>query len=126
MQNFEQESEQSSFNSALASLERIHEVKQWLGLLTIKEDLTEYYKYLKVFYKELYPMFTKEKKDQVKRWRVGKCFEPLFNNCNGNTRMRNKLRNWLEEWELELRVIDQEKGMNMPKKGDPRFAMARK
>lgn len=125
------DAEQSEFNAAIATLQRIHEIKKWLAVSTVKNDLSFYYQHLKMYYKELYPMFTSkkeadeskkvsEKATQKKRWDDAKGLK-----FNSNEEQQNIL-NFLEEWELELRQIEQIKGMNLPKKPDSRWALTRR
>ena len=126
------EGEQSEFNAAIATLMRIHEIKKYLAIATTKEELYFYYKHIKMFYKELYPMFGRvkgkdEKKEsegdyQQRRWYKAK--ELKFD--TDDTKEKADVLNFLEEWELELRQIEQDKGMNLPKKPDARWSLARK
>lgn len=118
------EHEQSEFNSALATLERIHEIKKWLGASVLKEDPYFYYKHIKMYFKELYPMFTDELELQKRNWDKAKSFFPIKD--VNDTQKINEIINFLENWELELRLIEQVKGMNMPKKADARWALARR
>lgn len=115
------EHEQSEFNAAVASLQRIDEIKKWLLASASINKLESYYDNLKMFYKELKPMFTSEKEEQKKRWDDAKELKVSTN----DPKEKKKMLAFFEEWELELRDIEQIKGLNFPKKRDARWALAR-
>lgn len=128
------ESELSEFNAAIATLMRIHEIKKWLAVATEQDNLYFYYKHIKMFYKELAPMFktTKEKdagKDIQTEKELQEAFWEAARILNFNTtdeKEKKEILIFLEEWELELRQIEQDKGMNLPKKPDARWSLSRR
>lgn len=117
------EEDQSEFNSSLAALQRCHEIKKWLDIMTLKNNHLIYYRLIKSFYKELSVMMTKEKEEQLKRWKKGKEIEAKLE--SGEKLDREEI-DFLEQWELELRAIDQAKGMNISKMKDYRWGLSRR
>jgi len=131
--------DKSEFNAGIAALMRVHETKKWLLALTDTTNILEYIKYLKMFYKELYPMMTtkknkvrnaqnefveeekSEREQQEDNYKL--CQQIRYRILSGD-KITNDERNSLEQWELELRDIDQQKDMNIPRKGDMRFALS--
>jgi len=131
--------DKSEFNAGIAALMRVHETKKWLLALTDTTNILEYIKYLKMFYKELYPMMTtkknkvrnaqnefvdeekSEREQQEDNYKI--CQQIRYRLLSGD-KITNDERNSLEQWELELRDIDQQKDMNIPRKGDMRFALS--
>lgn len=116
------EHEQSEFNFGIATLQRLHELKKWLDFTTTTDDPQKQLQYLRAFYKELHPLMTDEKKDHEKNW--DKSFE-VEKRILKNEHTQNDIK-FLNDWEISLRQMDQDKGLNMPKKKDARFALARR
>lgn len=113
------EGEQSEFNSTFAALERLHEAKKWLDALTDTDDYRALIKHIKIFYKELAPMFNKEEKvvqrqNFIKLRMISKKMKKSIEDIE-----------FLEDWEQELRDIDQGKNLNILKRSDGRTALAR-
>lgn len=121
--NVLKEHEQSEFNAGIATLQRLHELKKWLISCTLIYDPISHYRHLKAFYKELEPMFTEEKKVQKGRWKTGKLLEQKLLK---KVALTQEQMDFLDDWEMELREIEQKAGLNMPKKKDARFALSRR
>jgi hypothetical protein len=131
--------DKSEFNAGIAALMRVHEAKKWLLALTDTNNILEYIKYLKMFYKELYPMMTtkknkirndknefvdEEKSEREREQENYKLCQQIRYRILAGDKLTNLDRNFLEQWELELRDIDQQKDMNIPRKGDMRYALS--
>ena len=119
------EEEQTNFNSGIATLQRINEIKKGLILATIEQDYDKKFLFLKAYFLELVSVMDK-KDDEEQRQRF---FEvrSIFNQYleakrNGVRFIPRKILDTLDEWEIELKNIEQKYGMNMPKKSDPRYA----
>lgn len=118
------DSEMSEFNSGIATLMRINEIKKWLAAVTIDGNLMSYLKHIKMYYKELYPMMTTEKELHEKKWKQVRTIETKLKKNEKLTPEESIFLKDLDNWELELRSMEQEKGMNLPRKTDARWAMA--
>ncbi|GAG54528.1 unnamed protein product [marine sediment metagenome] len=116
--------DKSQFNAGIATLQRCNEIKKFLAASS--GDPESCLKYIKMFYKELYPMMSMTKKSnersiQVAYWQKGKEIEKKF--AEG-IQINQDDRDFLDEWELELRDIEQVKNMNIPKTADSRWGLA--
>lgn len=119
--------DQTEFNSAIATLMRIDAIKKKLIIDTMHEKYYEHFLDLSALYKELVSMLNdKEEETQQdnfilhkKNFRELKEIRRL-----GRSSIPLKLVEWLDTWEIELKNLEQKHGMNMPKKGDPRYALA--
>jgi len=127
------ETNQSEFNSGIATLQRLDEIKKWLLFATTKNDSSMLFFHLKAFFKELYPIFNKEKKGKEKSERnqqetaYTSCLNAI-NDYKKNREDANKLNDAmqkLEAWEFLLRDSEQQHGLNMRLKADGRFALGR-
>lgn len=132
------ESDQSEFNSGIATLQRLHEIKKWLASATIQDNPTMLFFHLKAFFKELYPIFSKEKKDKEdkkdKKQSEREEQEEFYQSCleavneykkEKDVDKKNELMQGLDVWELSLRDLEQKHGLNMALKGDGRFSLGR-
>jgi len=124
------EDQQSTFNSALATLERIHNIKQGLDIATIHEDYIMKYKFLKAYFLELISVIS-PKDEKAMRPNLKKVTDNYYKlkellgsqNQNG-VKIPRALLESFDLWESDLRNLEQRYGMNIPKKNDARFAMA--
>jgi len=124
------EAQQSTFNSALATLERIHQIKQGLDISTVREDYIMKYKFLKAYFLELISVISpKDEKDM----RPGLTevtdnyytLKGLLNKENKNgIKIPRKLIESFDLFESKLRNLEQRYGMNIPKNKDARFALS--
>lgn len=125
------ESDQSEFNSGLASLQRLHEIKKWIDFATIRNNPHQLFNHLKAFYKELNPILSQDKKGQHKSERelqkdmLEKCEKGFKDLLNNEIEVEAYIQ-LLDDWELQLRDLEQAHGLNMPLKSDGRFALGRK
>ena len=121
------EEEQSEFNSAIATLRRIDEIKKGLIVSTVESNYDAQFRYLKALFKELVS-FMDEKDDKAQQER----FKEVRKNYNtfkelirlGKKKIPVALIDSFDDWEIELKEIEQKYGMNMPKRADPHFALA--
>ncbi len=124
------EGQQSTFNSALATLERIHQLKQGLDVSTIKEDYIMKYKFLKTYFLELISVIS-PKDEQKLRPTLKKVTDNYYElkgllskpNKNG-IKIPRKLIESFDLFESDLRNMEQRYGMNIPKRADARFALS--
>ena len=123
------EEEQSEFNSAIATLKRIDAIKKGLIITTIQSDYDMQFKYLKAYYKELISvMADNDDKAQQDRFKeVRKHYNCLMDYKNkGKSKIPREIVDAFDDWEIELKNIEQKYGMNMPKQTDSRFALSRR
>lgn len=118
------EEDKSEFNAGIAALQRCHEAKKYLDVLSDFSNQLEYIKNLKFFYKELHCMMKKNER-KIHEPKFKTCRE-LFNEVKGGEILSSEKLGQLEDWELELRDIEQEKNMNIPKMRDGRWALSRR
>jgi len=121
------EEEQTEFNSAIATLRRIDEIKKGLIIATIKGDVPMKFNFLKAYFLELVSvMDNKDDKEQRKRFHEVRKQYQIFEDAKrtGASVIPRGAVDSLEDWEIELKNIEQKYGMNMPKKSDPRYALA--
>ena len=125
------ESQQSTFNSALATLERIHQIKQGLDISTVREDYVMKYKFLKAYFLELISVISP--KDEIAQRptlkRVTDNYYKLKEilSKEGGKKVMKIPRALIESfdlWESDLRNLEQRYGMNIPKNKDARFALS--
>jgi len=136
------EQEQSDFNQGLATLQRIHSALLELALSTMHADYLKQYRVLQVLYKELRPMMNENSKKDVKTGKeilseretfaklkadADESFDKLVDAYNKKkSKVGKDLLKSFDELEYELRDLIQKKGMGLPQKRDPRYALAGK
>ena len=125
------EDQQSTFNSALATLERIHQIKQGLDIATVREDYIMKYKFLKAYFLELISVISPKDEEKMRPGlkRVTDNYyklKDILAKENGKKiiRIPRELIESFDLWESDLRNLEQRYGMNIPKQKDARFAMA--
>jgi len=124
------EDQQSTFNSALATLERIHQIKQGLDIATVREDYIMKYKFLKAYFLELISVISPKDEEKMRPGlkRVTDNYytlKELLSKQNKNgIKIPRALIESFDLWESDLRNLEQRYGMNIPKAKDARFAMA--
>jgi len=121
------EDQQSEFNSAFATLRRINWAKSNLNLATVNDDYQLKFKFLKVYFFELTNIMN-NKDDTAQKIRleeIKKNYRKLMEaKMKGDKTISKSIIDSFDDWEIELRNIEQRYGMNMPRKPDPRYAMA--
>lgn len=122
------EADESEFNAAIATLYRIDELKKFLALATVNEDQLMHFKYLRAYYKELESSMNKEDKQRQYTNYTELSSKYMYRKqCIMNKRkVAPNISPELDKWELELRNLEQKYGLNLPKKKDARWAMARR
>jgi len=124
------EDQQSTWNSAMATLQRIHEIKQGLDISTVREDYIMKYKFLKAYFLELISVIS-PKDEEGMRPKLKKVTDNYYklkeifgkNNQNG-IKIPRALIESFDLFESDLRNLEQRYGMNIPKKNDARFALS--
>ena len=127
------EDQQSTFNSALATLERIHAIKQGLDISTVREDYVMKYKFLKAYFLELISVIS-PKDEQLQRPTLKRVTDNYYKlkeiiAKEGGKDVMKIPRILIESfdlWESDLRNLEQRYGMNIPKSADARFALSSK
>ena len=122
-----EESDQTEFNAGIATLMRLDAIKRELIKDVEAENYLSRYRHLAAYYLELVSILKDKEEEEL---------TPKFKKHQDNYRQlkeliedkKNKypraLIDWLDDYEIELRNAEQRYGLNMPKKADPRFAMA--
>lgn len=125
------EDQQSTFNSALATLYRIDQIKQGLDIATVQEDYVMKYKFLKAYFLELISVISP--KDEIAQRPTLKRvtdnyykLKEILAKENGKKVMKipRLLIESFDLWESDLRNLEQRYGMNIPKNKDARFALS--
>jgi len=125
------EDQQSTFNSALATLERIHTIKQGLDIATVRENYVMKYKFLKAYFLELISVIS-PKDEQAQRPTLKRVTDNYYKlkeilaKEDGKKVMKipRQLIESFDLWESDLRNLEQRYGMNIPKMKDARFALS--
>lgn len=123
-----EEQDQSDFNSGIATLMRIDEIKKHILMCTEAENNMGKFRYLFDYYMELSPLFKGDDgEDQYKKFKYMKGqYNKIKNSRINGKPIRADAITYLDDWELELRRLEQEYGLNMPKKKDARYSLGRK
>lgn len=119
------ESEQAEFNAGIATLQRMDELKRWLDISTVRDDYPQLFLYLKAYYKELMGCNFKDPDKQIMTDLYVEVRNIIINYQNKGTISIEQL-DTIDDFELRLRALEQSIGLNMPKKKDSRWGMARK
>jgi len=120
------EEEQSEFNSAIATLKRIDEIKKGLIIATVNRNFEMQFRYLEAYFKELVSiMNTDDDKAQQNRFKEVRKNYHIYREAiaKGQTTISAKVIDSFDDWEIELKEIEQKYGLNMPKKDDPRWGL---
>lgn len=123
------EEEQSEFNQAIASLQRIHSSLLEIDAAIYNEDYRKYYKALLLFWREMDCVLNTKERENIKtlkdkaddNWR--KLTEAYQQK---NVSISKEILQSFEDLEIELRRLMQNHNMNFPKKADPRYALSNK
>ena len=115
----------------MATLQRIHEIKQGLDISTVREDYIMKYKFLKAYFLELISVIS-PKDEEGMRPKLKKVtdnyykLKEIFAKENGKSIMKipRALIESFDLFESDLRNLEQRYGMNIPKKNDARFALS--
>ncbi|KKM04548.1 hypothetical protein LCGC14_1763100 [marine sediment metagenome] len=123
---FSFEGEQSEFNAAIATLMRIDKIKKAMAHATISNNYEMKFMILKSYYFELVGILKDEdEKEQNKKLKAitDNYFKYLVVLKKDKRFVSRGLVESFDEWEMELRNLEQKYGMNLPKKEDARFAL---
>jgi len=123
------EEDKTEFNSAIATLKRIDEIKKGLIIATVNQNYDMKFKYLKALFLELIQVMndTDDKKQQDKFKEVRKNYNTYKEAIRmGKKTIKVSIIDSFDDWEIELKNLEQKYNMGMPKQSDPRFAMAGK
>jgi len=120
------EQDMSEFNAAIATLMRIDAVKKQLIMSTLHHNYDEKFKCLAAYFCELISIM-KNEDDKKQYERYKEVSVEYYNHLEDKRKgLPPKIKTWeaMMDWEIELRNIEQKYGLNLPKKADPRYAMA--
>lgn len=128
------EAEQGEFNSGLAIIYRLDTIHKNIHIASVEQDIDRYYHWLCTFWKELVRACRQNtKKDEeiseLSRYRAyhqtaSAAYYKIKSLQRAGKNIPITLTNILDLWEVELTLLEQEKGYGMPKKADPYYAMA--
>lgn len=125
------EEEQSEFNQAIASLQRIHSSLLEIDAAVFNEDYRKYYKALLLFWREMDCVLNEKEREKVKSLKTisddnWDKLKNAYNQKAGTLSIDKTVVQSFEDLEMELRRLMQNHNMNFPKKADPRYALANK
>lgn len=108
----------SDFNSSIATLIRIDEIKKHLDASTSNPNVKKYWDYIKMLYKELQPIMIDGYKNRDLIEKYAEKFEKFRHRIDLNPDKLDingdkYLKIELENFEIELRVVDQQLSLNM-------------
>ena len=120
------EAEQGQFDSGLSIIYRIDDIIRRIDTYSAAGDIYNQYRWLNVFFKELSEMMrdTKTEKETISEKQVQIEHRAKVNRILNNASSKAEAAEALDTWELELRRLQHEKGLGMPKRRDPRFALS--
>ena len=112
---------ESDFNAGIATLRRLDELKKNMIYDTINNEPEGLFFHLKAFWKELDPIInTTFQKAQLENY-LG--IYDLYRKWKKNELNKEALVARLDEWELELRGLEQKYKLNMPMGRDKRWVV---
>ncbi len=115
------ESEESAFNFAIDYLKGISESLKMCKVYSSLKDIDNWYSWLRNAYKEL-SVKTNNKEDKEFEDKF-KEINKLMNNPDSRHKQGNEILFKLDQLEIKIRKKLQERGMLLPSKSDPRFAV---
>lgn len=116
------DSDKSDWNAGQYTVYRIHQIKQYIEAMSMTDDY-RYCQSLQIYFKEILPMMAqKERMYYYARWDMSR---DILKRIKTKTNDEHDI-DCLHEWECELRIIEQDKNMNLPKQADSRFALGRR
>lgn len=111
--------EQSEFNSAIATLKRLDFIKKNLIVATARNDVDYQWVWLKAFYKELVSiMDDNDDLKQRERFKEVRKFYNIYINAkrSGKKTIPVYIVDAIEDWEIELKNIEQAYGLGILKR----------
>lgn len=138
---FNKESEESVFNMAFAYLKRIDKLLYFCQESGTKQDIDAWLNYLRAVYRELAVKLTTDEEQEILGKREdGKAdlsnpsaddatflkINPLIMNPEIKVQNKGQILFLLDQLDVRIRRKLQQKGMLLPSKGDPRFAVLKR
>ena len=125
------EEEQSEFNQAIASLQRIHSSLLEIDAAVFNEDYKKYYKALLLFWREMDCVLNDKERTAIKELKATSDdnwdkLKNAYSQKAGPVSIDKNVIQSFENLEMELRRLMQNHNMNFPKKSDPRYALINK
>ena len=121
--------QQSEFNSSLEALKRVAIIKREMHNARITHSYKLQCELLKSYYFELACVLKKDEKttQSEKYTEMKKIFDFIRAETSKKTgEIPKSMIDQMEDWELELRELDQKHNMNILMQKDARFALARR
>lgn len=112
---------ESEFNSSIATLRRLDEIKKYLDKATVEDNPDNKFFHLKAFWIELDPIISKTYQQlQLKKYEAS---SEKYYTYKKNQIEKIEVTAFLDEWDIELRRIDQEYNLNMKMGRDKRWVV---
>ncbi|MBD3253147.1 hypothetical protein GF386_05420 [Candidatus Pacearchaeota archaeon] len=115
------EGDESAFNFGIEYLKDISNSLKACKIMAFKQDVDGWINCLRTVYREL-SVKTKKEEDDLIENDFKEIYE-LLNNTETKNREKQKILVLEDKLEIKLRKKLQEKGMALPSKSDPRFAV---
>jgi hypothetical protein len=131
-EKFDRYGEDSEFNAGIATLRRLDEIKKHLDNDTETKNYEGKFLHLNAFFNELHSMMSKEKRIKTndvpmsEKEMQEKTFIMMgekIEQFERRTITDKEISKLLNDWELELRDIEQEHNLNMPMGKDKRWSL---
>lgn len=140
-QSSNSDSEQGSFNQAVAFVNRLNEIQKYCYFFRRTENLDDWKDALDSIYAEIHTFLRKDKKNgsleahekikastdflkgEFKKMKYG-LRSQTFTNGKKFDKIASYLHHLLDRWEIMLKDSIDDYGLLMPKMDDPRFAVA--
>ena len=116
----------TQFHGGFQFLERVDNILKGLDIVTVSREVTEdkqllmcwrqNYSLIISLYKELYPKMNdneKFKHEEIRKF-VNQHYNKSIHEFKTQKRTNTEFLNWLDQWELELRQLAENKGLLMP------------
>lgn len=129
---FDRYGEDSEFNAGIATLRRLDEIKKHLDNDTETKQYESKFLHLNAFYNELHSMMSKEQRIKIgdnkmsERELQEQTFTLVWDKLelfHKHNISEKEFAILLNNWELELRDIEQEHNLNMPMGKDKRWSL---
>ena len=115
------ESSESAFNFAVEYLKSIKQSLDAAKISAVRQDIDGWYRWVRAAYREV-ALMTKPEEDDVFEEDF-KEINILINDPTSRIKEKRQILFLLDKLEIKIRKTMQSKGMVLPKKSDPRYAV---
>lgn len=115
------ETQESAFNFAVEYLKSIKQSLDAAKFHAVKQDIDGWYHWLLASYREISLLTDKDEDEEFEK--SLKEINLLMNNPATRVTQKRQILQMLHSFEMKIRKSMQNKGMVLPKKSDPRFAV---